>query len=413
MSVLLTRRAVVQAAVEVTYDTPVAVGANDGVLVATPMFTITPNVLERNYTRKDLSPMPHIIGRKIAKMEFETELRGNGKQNSGISTDAPIIARLFRACGYALSAFATPSILGPFDVGDSPNEVVWSGDTGAAATNTDMIQYVATVTTGGPSGTAMIAVTSDVAGEGDAAAVVTSGTAFSFGTKGLTIIPTFTGNLTIGQQWVIWLRPVGIALDPRSDNFESITLVMHKDSTLHTMPGSFGTFEITATAGNFATVKWTFTGTYVEPVDDPLPNPLFEKTIPSQVELARLKVNLFQAVVDKFTFNQANDIQIRPDVSSSDGYIGTRIVSRKPVGGIDPEADLVANNDFWGQLAAAQRMPFQMRVGYAPGNTVWFMAPSVQYSGLTYADRQGILTYDAGLTFSRVNGDDEAHFFLA
>ena len=60
-------------------------------------------------------------------------------------------------------------------------------------------------------------------------------------------------------------------------------------------------------------------------------------------------------MVEKFTFNQMNDIQIRPDVSSSDGYIGTRIMSRKPEGGINPEADLVENNDFWGQLAAAQR----------------------------------------------------------
>jgi hypothetical protein len=44
------------------------------------------------------------------------------------------------------------------------------------------------------------------------------------------------------------------------------------------------------------------------------------------------------------------------------------IPARKPEGGIDPEADLVANNDFWGNFAAALRMPFQMRVGDEPGN---------------------------------------------
>ena len=49
------------------------------------MFTVKPNVLERNFVRNDLSPMPFIIGRKIASMEFETELRGNGLQNSGLS----------------------------------------------------------------------------------------------------------------------------------------------------------------------------------------------------------------------------------------------------------------------------------------------------------------------------------------
>jgi len=206
--------------------------------------------------------------------------------------------------------------------------------------------------------------------------------------------------------------PAGLSLDPISDNFESVTLYMHKDGVLHEMPGSFGTFEITAQAGDFATVKWTFTGTYVEPVDDPNPSPLFERTLPSQVELARLNIGAFAAVVEKFTFNQMNDIQVRPDVSASDGYIGTRIVSRKPEGGINPEADLVANNDFWGQLSAAEEMPLQLRIGHLAGNTVWLLFPNTQYSGLTYTDRNGILAYDAGVRFARSLGNDEACFYL-
>ena len=133
---------------------------------------------------------------------------------------------------------------------------------------------------------------------------------------------------------------------------------------------------------------------------------------PRRSQLARLTSANFKAIVEKFTFNQGNDIQIRPDVSASDGYIGVRITGRKPEGGIDPEADLVANNDFWGQFAAAQRMPFQMRVGDVAGNTVWMFAPNTQYSGMTYPDRNGILAYDAGLRFARSVGNDEFFVFL-
>ena len=58
---------------------------------------------------------------------------------------------------------------------------------------------------------------------------------------------------------------------------------MHKDGVLHEMPGSFGTFEITAQAGDFATVKWTFTGSYVEAAtDDPNPSPNFERRCPAR-----------------------------------------------------------------------------------------------------------------------------------
>ncbi len=63
-------------------------------------------------------------------------------------------------------------------------------------------------------------------------------------------------------------------------------------------------------------------------------------------------------------------------------------------------------------MSASQRMPFQMRVGTQAGNTVWFFAPNTQYSGLTYGDRNGILTYDAGLRFARSQGNDEAFFFF-
>jgi len=534
MTVLLTRKSVVQAAIETIYKQPASVGVNDGLLVNNPTFSIRPNVLERNFVRNDLSPMPIIIGRKIATMEFETELRGNGLENSGLLSDAPMIARLFQGCGYAINGYRSQTTIGPFAVGDEADSVVWAvgsgakaaqtftstanfadGDTvtidsvvyrmktaiaavndvligasasvslanivlaamgatgaglnyyagtstvsadvtvtsttstlvvtanelgtygnaigvayhasgssagawGAAtlatgtniASNTDVICYYLTCTVGGASGTAQIAVSSDVIGEAVAAAVVTSGTPFVLGTKGLSLTPTFTGSLVVGQKWVVWLMPSGLQLQPLSDNFLSLTLYMHKDGVLHEMPGSYGTFEITAEAGNFATVKWTFTGSYEAAIDDPNPAPNFETTLPEQVQLARLWVNQFNAIVQRFTYNQANDIQIRPDVSSSDGYNGTRITSRKPEGGIDPEADLVANNDFWGQFAAATRMPLQMRVGMDVGNTVWMIAPNTQYSGMTYQDRNGIMAYDAGLRFARSNGNDEMFFYL-
>jgi hypothetical protein len=63
-------------------------------------------------------------------------------------------------------------------------------------------------------------------------------------------------------------------------------------------------------------------------------------------------------------------------------------------------------------LSAALRMPFPMRVVSFVGNTVWVFAPNTQYSGMTNQDRNGILTYDAGLRFSRSVGNDEIAFFF-
>jgi hypothetical protein len=532
MATLLTRRAVLQAAMETSYNAGATFGVNDGILVETPDYKADPELLNRNFTRDTLSQQAHVAGRTPATMDFVTELRGNGIQNSGAAAQAPIITRLFRACGYKLTAYASPNIFGVFDIGDHANKVAWSVTSGAAATdvltltvnaanndtvtigaqvytfktvltgaayevllgasntatldnlvaavmgaagagatygtgtvahpdvtavrststmvatarirgtaansivatktgvnpswatatltgglnigtNTDVIAYRLKVTTGGASGVAQIAVASDTPAEVTAAAAVTTGSPFVLGTKGLTITPVFTGNLALGQEWNLWLMPTGIRLDPISDNFESIALGMYKDKLYHSMPGAFGTFEITAEAGKYATIKWTFHGTFVPAAHAAtMPSPVYEKTLPSMVELARLNVDSFQSVVSKFSFNQANDIQLRPDVSSAAGYIGTRIVNRNPSGGMDPEADLIANHDFWLRLRQATRMPFQMRVGTQPGNTVWFAAPVTQYTKTTYADRTGLLTYDAGLDFSGYQGDDEVMLYF-
>lgn len=410
MSVKLTRRAVVQAKVEAVSGVAETLGDADGVLVSEPLYTIDPNLLERDIATPDLSPEAIVIGRKLAQMTFNTELRSNGKK-TGLIADAPVITRLFRACGYALTGITAPETYGPWDIDAHANQVSWvADDTGL--TNTDVISYILEVTTGGASGTAMITVTSDTTGENEAAQVITTATELEIGTKGLKLTPTFTGNLELGQRWIVWVLPIGLRLDPVSDDFESDTLAMNKDGVLHTMPGSFGTFEVTATAGDYASIAWTFTGIWNNPVDAAMANPNYEKTLPSQVEWARLRIGGFNAIVNEFTYTQGNEINIRPDVSSGEGYIGTRITSRQPEGGIDPEADSVANHDFWGILGKAKRMPFQMRVGTQPGNTVWIFSPSTQYTGLTYQDRDGIMNYDAGLRFSRTHGNDEIRFFF-
>ena len=410
---LLTRRAVVRAQVESSYGTTASLTGNDGVLVANPQFSVAPNVLERNFVRADLGPLAFIIGRKIAKMEFETELRGNGLSNSGLSSDLPIIGRLMRACGYARtqSGAGDSMLLGPYPIGDEATEVTWAVDA-TTADNTSAIAYYVEVTTAGSSGTAHITITSDTGGEGSASAIITSGTPVALGTHGAEITPTWTGSLALHQRWIVWLMPPGTLLKPVSDGFESITLEMNKDGVKHVMPGAFGTFEITATAGAYASIKWTFTGLYNAPVDAALTSPTFEKTLPAQVELGRLRLDNYQAVVEKFTLNQNNDIQIRPDVSSSDGYVGIRMVGRRPEGGVNPEAELVADYDFWGRMASATRMPFQMRVGTVAGNIVWMLGTNTQYTGMTYTDRNGILTYDAGLRFSRNVLDDEVLFYF-
>jgi len=404
---LLSRKALLLAKNEAVFNQEEILDASaDAILAADQDYQVDESVLERNFTQASLSVQRHVIGRKIAQMTFQTELRGNGKQSSGVLGDEPIITRLFRGCGLSLTAMGAPEATKMFDVGEHANVVSWVPDDSTLATE-DVIAYYLEVTTGGPSATAQITVTSDTTGEGNAAAVVTSGSSFTIGASGLTATPTFSGDLAVGQRWVIWALPTGFRMDPVSDNFESVTSKMFFDGLEHKMTGSMGTFTINAQGGQFANVQFDFQGQYFDPVDTPLPSATFEKTKPRQVELARMRLQEFSAVVETFSLNVNNDIQPRLDANRSDAFDGVRIVGRSPEGGLDPEAALVADNDFWKQFSAADAIPFQMRVGTERGNTVWILAPGIQYTGLTYQDRNGFRTFDAGLKFPQFDGDDE------
>jgi hypothetical protein len=511
---LLTNRTVVLAKLESSYnDDPVPAFATDGILVEAPDYQVDPSVLERNFARNDLSRLPHRIGRKLARMTFTTELRGNGTQNSGLEANAPVIGRLFRACGYTELGLnsAAENINGPVWVsGSSASAAGTFTKGGAPTTNQGKRRYKITTVLAGASATAKVRVTttdqdldSSVLGDetftatvltgsgtltwsatdplaptltvggtwavGDTARIVCAGiefeytsastvlntvadeiaalldahplivapnpaaaviavtftgtgngvtltsgtTAISLGDSGLSVTLTWAGSLVLGDNWYADSYPLCIRYKPRSTGFESLTLYMYMDGTLHRMTGAYGTFTSSWEAGSYPKISWTFTGQYIAPIDAALPAPTFETAQPNQIELARMKIDDLPACIQSFTFDQGNNIVPRICANASDGYDGVRLVARSVSGGIDPEATLVLDNDFWSDMASAKQMRFRMRAGATPGNIVWVWAPAVQYTGLTYQDRDSLRVYDAGIAFSREVTDDEVEWLFA
>lgn len=414
---MLTRRAVALAKIESTYNTdPTPVAATDALLVMEPQWTVDPTILQRNFVRNSLSPMAHKVGRKLAGMTFGVELRGGGS-----AAAAAKIGRLMRACGYSetqVTAGASQLQAVKAAQANAGATVAWSAPASGSAP-TEPVLFTLTCVTGGPSLTATLSVTPDANAVANgyaaaiAATVVTSGSAFTL-KAGVTITPTWTGNLTAGDKFYVWWMPVGYMYAPVSSAFESVTLYLYRDGVLHKLTGARGTFTVTAEAGQYSTVNFTFTGQYVAPTDAALPSTaIYETTLPPIVESANLTINEYAAVVAKISYDQGNQITPRMTVNGSDGYNGVQIVSREPKGGIDPEMALVASEDFWSRLSASTQQLLRFKVGNAVGNRVWMLAGGAQYTGLSYSDRDSTLVLDAGLAFPQwVNGDDEVYWFF-
>lgn len=420
---LLTQSAVALAKVEATHGTDAnPTAADDALLVSEPGFSVDPNILERDIVSRGLSPFPHIVGRKLAQITFTHEVRGNGLVQSGLVADEPMLGRLLRGCGYEAVAMAgdVENVSAPQkDSTNSANEVLtFAADATSAPTLSSPVMYTLEVTTGGASATAAYSLTNNNSDEDDlstpATGTLTDGTAVSLGGSGASILPTFVGggDAIIGSKFHIVVYPNGIIYRPRSTGFESLTLYLYLDGLLHKVTGAQGTFTVTAESGNYATMEFTFTGNYNTVVDEAMPaDPNYSDVLPQQVELANLTWgdnNTYCA--QQWTIDAANNIVPRICVNAKDGYDGVRLSDRAPSGGFDPEAVLVANGNFWNDMANGVAKTFFARVGTTQGNQTVMFARKAQTNSLGYGDRDGIRTFDVGLLFKREKGDDELEF---
>lgn len=422
---LLTRKATFLFGIEAQAGVNPGLDENThAVEVVAPDYTTDVSLLQRDFVSNDLSPFEDRIGRIIAGFKVETEVRGNGKQQSGNLADAPILARMIQACGYELYAMAAgPDCHSPV-IADSGNSaadpiVDWASEA-TATTNTMPVLYTLEVTTPGASGAAGITVTSNTISEDAAAgdeiaapaeqAAVTSGvTAIALGAKGGEITPTWVGDLAAGQKWQIAVFPVGIKAMPVSKDFKTASMEMNLDGLYHEGNKAIGTFSMDATAGAIAKMTFNFTATFNEPSDEVALDPDYgDLPLPPQVELANFTWGGNNALtIEKWTFDQANAIEARPSVNHPQGYAGSRITDRANKLGFNPEATLEASHPFWQEFTQAKSKTLLARVGTEVGNQVVFFHGKTQTSEQGYGDRNGTRTYEKSAMPKRINGNDE------
>jgi len=422
---LLTRRATFLFGIEETPGVDPVLDPNvDAIEVSSPEYTTDPQVLERDYVSNDLSPFESIVGRIVSGFQVTTEVRGNGKQQSGLLVDRPIIADMIQACGYDLLPMtAGPDCHSPV-IADADNAktdptISWASDP-AATSVLQPVLYIIEVTTAGASGAAQITITSNSkADEGDgtngdviaapASETITSGTALTLGAKGGSITPTWTGDLVLGQKWSLVVFPVGVKAVPISRDQKTARMELNRDGVKLIGTRGLGSFSLEANAGDIAKLTFNYTTNFVQPGDELIPDVDYgEVCLPPQVELSTMtwggNRNL---VVEQITYEQANDVQARPSVNGPQGYIGSRIVSRLPVIGFNPEATIEADHPFWDEFVNSKSKVFVTRIGTEPGNQTVFFCGKTQTSEQSFGDRNGTLTYEKTAMPKRIDGDDE------
>lgn len=406
---LLFDRAVLLAKIESSFRTDASPSAStDAFLIGSPDFNLDINQLQRNNVRDDLSPLATVSGRKVASLTFTHEVRNNGNTTG---TTAPRVGALLRGCGMAQTQVTGASgTIGTATAGGSNTGTISFAKTTAFA---GYVSRTVTIecTQAGASGVAQVSITAPAIAEyaaySQTGVTVTDASALTL-PNSAQVTPTVGTSLQVGDTWTIVLSPAGYKYTPISTAFESLTLYLYRDGLLHKMTGCRGTFSVQATGGEYALFTFTFTGDYVQATDGAMPTPTYETQKPTQVELANLTVDDFTSfAAAEFTFDMANDVQIREDINAENAYAGAIIVGRQPSVGFNPEAVLEATHPVWENLAAGTELAFGVKVGKAKGNVVQFDCPNVQYTSVRYGNRNSLLTYDITLNCARVAGNDE------
>ncbi len=262
--------------------------------------------------------------------------------------------------------------------------------------------------------------------------ITSATTVIALGNSGISVVPVLTLDIDQNDYFAAVTKPVGTEYTPISDALESATLYMYFDGILHRLTGSRGTFTVEGVGGDLANFTFEMTGNFETVTDVALPSAVFETTIPVQVELAQLQVNPDIDVADNtpvtspdsidtwrnqlngvvttlcaagFTYDMGNNITPRECINEADSFNGVVLVTRQATGSMDPELELVATHDFWGILSTADVMSWQVRVGTIRGNIVRLESESVQYAGLSYADRDGLRVLEVDLRFSASSPD--------
>lgn len=308
---------------------------------------------------------------------------------------------------YVLGADYTATILGQdFTYEIQDNDTQDEIATGIAAAVDAVAEFSASATG------AVVTVTC-VAGSGSRTVTLTSGsTGVGLGNSGVIVTPTWTGNLVAGDVYHVLVFPSGVVYHPVSDYWETCTIYLYLDGVMHKLTGCQGTFTMSSEAGGFGQLSFTMTGSFYDPVDAAMPTDAdYVMLAPPKIENAYYAWDYNHNLrANSITFDMGNSVVPRADVNKDDGYDGTRITERNPVGTVDPEMVLIREKDFWNQYQLSLYMTFQARFGTVAGNTVWIVSPSVQMSAPNYGDRDQIRVLQNSLKFCGTNGDDEIFF---
>lgn len=380
------------AAEEITTGTAATITtANDFFEVIEPTYTITPLMFERPMKAQSLTKQVQTVPgtgkggatQPVATVEFSfgVELTGVSAVSTGT---APKIERFLKACGM------------------KKTNVYKYGVTGTTYSGGPFYHYEGIEGTSGSYSSAdATAWSCNAYGDAEFLASGTSAlgtTAIKSQHSGATVTATGTAASQVG---------VGYSFDTAfSDNEarSSVTIRLYiGGGTYVEAAGCKGTFEIAFVHGDRAVINFTMTGFLNEVADGALPT---DHTYTANVPPAWINTGMSigddtantalytGALFNSMTLTCGNEVTVREDTNSANGFQHAIIADRNPTLTWNPDAVTAATRDYFDSFLAGTPQRMRWSCGSATDNRVDFRVTSAQFTGVADGDRDSVVIYD-------------------
>ena len=203
----------------------------------------------------------------------------------------------------------------------------------------------------------------------------------------------------------------GSVFTPRSEGLsassgvKSVTLKSYQDGVIKSAVGCAGNFKITAPAGKLVTIEWEFQGVWVPPVDGAVPTPTYSVERPVRYADSAAIWNSNEHCVESVEFDAGNEIIMRECPDTVQGFKSGLIVNRTPMIKINPEAQLVADDDRYGDwllgTEAAFTTSFKSVLVDLSAVEMTLAAPKAQIVNIQEGDRNKLITDEIDLQCNR------------
>lgn len=178
--------------------------------------------------------------------------------------------------------------------------------------------------------------------------------------------------------------------EPPGSNTKTATIGHYVDGRLEIIYGAVGTFKIVSPTAGRVMLEWTFMGVYSGVTDVALLSPTYPTGLPLMAKNATATWGGSSLCFSNINIDAGNVMFVRPCQSATLGLVAGIITDRNVTGDFDPEAQLVATKDLYGDWLASTTAALILAYQDAT-DKITITAPVAQIVNCSKADRDGLV----------------------